>query len=151
MTEKEILRSGIKVAIIHLMSSDRLKAYEILEKALADTEDTGGEKCPDCKGLGERFDTLGPGPGEHKKCCLCNGTGRLPPKEQDDEEMDLHGEIMNLRIKLGKQIIAINEATEPPILSLGDIAIRAYKRGHRDARHGAAELACEWQASKGDN
>lgn len=60
---------------------------EQFEDTLADTEDTG-EKCPKCLGEGV-YESWEPGPNPTKvreyTCDNCNGTGHLPPKEQDDK------------------------------------------------------------------
>lgn len=50
--------------------------------------------------------------------------------------MDLHGQIMNIRCLVGNDASAM----------LGTDAYLAYKNGHRDARHAAAELANEHTA-----
>jgi hypothetical protein len=53
--------------------------------------------------------------------------------------MDLHGQIMKLPQTPGLQMV---NATEAQLL--------AYKIGHRDARHAAAELASEYQEAAED-
>lgn len=60
--------------------------------------------------------------------------------------MDLHGEIMNIQVDRSKMYDAIQD-------SLGrdgahDMTELAYKLGHRDARHTAAELALKSESTK---
>ena len=59
--------------------------------------------------------------------------------------MDLHGEIMNLQVEKRKQNLAIDEALKSH-KNLRDIMVAIYTRGHRDARHAAAEKAVEHSA-----
>jgi hypothetical protein len=54
--------------------------------------------------------------------------------------MNYHGQIMNIPIKIGKQITALNESIPNEHIDIRDAAIKAYTRGHRDARHDAAEI-----------
>ena len=56
-----------------------------------------------------------------------------------EKQADYHGRIMNIQIAVGEQVSAINQAMERNKLS--DKIIYAYKLGHRDARHHAAEIA----------
>lgn len=56
--------------------------------------------------------------------------------------MDLHGEIINLQVEKRKQNLAIDEALKSH-KNLRDIMVAIYTRGHRDARHAAAEKASE--------
>ena len=56
--------------------------------------------------------------------------------------MDLHGEIMNITVEKRKQNLAIDEAIKNN-KNLKDILVAVYARGHRDARHAAAEKAAQ--------
>ena len=67
--------------------------------------------------------------------------GKSPENESLNSDQK-HNEIMNLKIDADKQEAAIHEAIAYH-LKPGDIALSAYKRGHRDARHAAAELASQ--------
>ena len=60
--------------------------------------------------------------------------------------MRIHNDIMNIQITVGRQIRAIEESIEPPGSGPSDIAIKAYARGHRDARHVAADLVLDLEA-----
>jgi len=56
--------------------------------------------------------------------------------------MDLHGEIMNITVEKRKQNLAIDEAMKS-FKNMKDILVAVYARGHRDARHSAAEKAAQ--------
>ena len=56
--------------------------------------------------------------------------------------MDLHGEIMNITVEKRKQNLAIDEAMKTH-KNMKDILVAVYARGHRDARHAAAEKAAQ--------
>ena len=58
--------------------------------------------------------------------------------------MDLHGEIMNITVEKRKQNLAIDEAIKS-YKNLKDILVAVYARGHRDARHSAAEKAAQME------
>ena len=96
MNNEEILREALESITDYtnnLTGEDALDMFNIAMKALSDTEpDTGWKECPDCEGrkvygystcMG-RIDTDDP-------CPTCNGTGYLPPKEQDDIVMKAEG------------------------------------------------------------
>lgn len=116
MTEKEkILRKVLKEIVIPYIDPVDEDIMNPVLKALADTkdtckensrgpeagrrwsdgllnpptEDTGGERCPECGGDGQRYSTRSPissvsGKPISHSCSRCKGTGHLPPKEQDD-------------------------------------------------------------------
>jgi hypothetical protein len=67
--------------------------------------------------------------------------GRLP-YSQKELLMDLHGEIMNITVEKRKQNLAIDEAMKNN-KNMKDILVAVYARGHRDARHSAAEKAAQ--------
>jgi hypothetical protein len=54
--------------------------------------------------------------------------------------MDLHGEIMNIQTNKRDINKAIDEAMKTH-RTYHDILVAVYTRGHRDARHAAAELS----------
>ena len=56
--------------------------------------------------------------------------------------MDLHSEIMNITVEKRKQNLPIDEAIKNN-KNLKDILVAVYARGHRDARHSAAEKAAQ--------
>ena len=60
--------------------------------------------------------------------------------------MNLHDEIMNLNPEKRKQNLAIDEAVKK-YKSLHEIMVAVYARGHRDARHSAAEKATQQTAN----
>ena len=60
--------------------------------------------------------------------------------------MSIYSDIMNIQITVGRQVRAIAESIEPPGSGPSDIAIKAYARGHRDARHVAADLVLDLEA-----
>jgi hypothetical protein len=56
--------------------------------------------------------------------------------------MDLHGEIMNINVEKRKQNLAIDDAMKR-FKNMKDILVGVYARGHRDARHSAAEISAQ--------
>lgn len=56
--------------------------------------------------------------------------------------MNLHSKIMNITVEKRKQNLAIDGAIKTH-KNLKDIFVAIYARGHRDARHAAAEAANE--------
>jgi hypothetical protein len=60
--------------------------------------------------------------------------------------MNCHGEIMNLQIKGVKQMTAVHESAGNRSEMMKRVAIMSYARGHRDARHDAAEIALKADA-----
>lgn len=63
--------------------------------------------------------------------------------------MDLHGQIMNIQSNKRDQNKAIDEAIKT-WRTYNEILVAVYQRGHRDARHAAAELATIQQANQPD-
>lgn len=61
--------------------------------------------------------------------------------------MDLHGEIMNISVEKRKQNLAIDDAVKR-FKNLKDILVAVYARGHRDARHAAAEKVFDCEVEK---
>lgn len=59
--------------------------------------------------------------------------------------MDLHGRIMNIQVDKEKLAHALDESVEPR-MGLSEMLAKAYRLGHRDARHAEAELIAgeEW-------
>lgn len=64
--------------------------------------------------------------------------------------MDLHGQIMNIQSNKRDQNKAIDEAMKT-WRTYNEILVAVYQRGHRDARHAAAELATIKQANQPDS
>jgi len=64
--------------------------------------------------------------------------------------MDLHGQIMNIQANKRDQNKAIDESLKT-WKNYHDILVAVYQRGHRDARHAAAELATIQHANQPDS
>lgn len=64
--------------------------------------------------------------------------------------MDLHGEIMNIPVESRKIGNAVEDSFNWSTDQESNLAY-AYKLGHRDARHAAAELATIQQANQPDS
>ncbi len=69
---------------------------------------------------------------------------------------DLHSKIMNIQINTQRVDSAIDECcrescfTEKDYSKVVRITSMAYRRGHRDARHAAAELALQVKELEGE-
>lgn len=67
---------------------------------------------------------------------------------EDAKTLDLHAAMMNLPCKVPTSLVS--DVTREHYLLADDPVIRAYRVGHRDARHAAAELALQADAMKAE-